>query len=107
MNRHNVAPAHPFSIGDVLKDSFRILGRHFIPFVSIFLIVDLVWRLALQSSLVADALELGQRPWVALLIDSFAWPIIVDIQVLATVFAVLRSIRGERASFNDFARVFD
>jgi hypothetical protein len=96
--------AQQFSIGRVLQDSLRVLGRYFIPFV----LIELAAHLALWPlrPLITPELILGgdKLPWLEVLLFP---PIRLGIGILATLailFAALRAIRGERPARSDYTR---
>lgn len=95
----------PFSIGRVLKDSFQALGRNFIPIILVALVLDLAWAMLYRP----DPVELfAAKKWTSssLLVEPFAGALIADLLQLIVMFAVLRTLRGQRAGFTDFTLGF-
>jgi len=90
-----------FSIGRVLADSFRILGRNFIAFIVVSILLHLVWLVTAKPNAAAFLTGVDRLTWSNVVIDPFLGPIIGDFMQLATMFAVLRNLRGEKASTAD------
>lgn len=99
------APMAPqFSIGRVLKDSLRVLGRHFIPFVPIALAAHLALR-PIRPTITPEMILGGDKlPWVEVLLFPLVRLGVGTLATLAILFAAMRAIRGERPAKSDYFR---
>lgn len=95
----------PFSVGRVLKDSFRALGRNFVPIILVALVLDLAWAMLYRPD-PAHLYGRAQWTWTSMVIEPFATSVISGLMQLAVMFAVLRTLRGERAALSDFTLGF-
>ncbi len=93
-----------FSIGRVFADSFRILIKNVIAFLAISLLLHLVRIGVAKPDPAAITASSGEFSWSGVIIGPFLGAIISQLMQLATMFAVLRNLRGEVASIADFTR---
>jgi hypothetical protein len=98
------APVAPqFSIGRVLKDTLRVLGRNFIPFSLVAIVLTLPWGLGYQANAAMDSFGTDQWSWPRFVVDSFLSDALSALLQLVLLFAVLRTLRGERVLAGDYA----
>lgn len=105
MTEQVVAPrSAQFSIGRVLADSFRILIRNALSFLAISLALRLVWFVVAKPNPAAITASSGEFSWSGIVIGPLLATVISQLTQLATMFAVLRNLRGQAASRADFTR---
>src|SRR5262249_48271497 len=98
-----VLPVAPFSIGDVLKDTCKVLRLNFASFLLASIIIRLLWLLA-PDGVRSENFDPAHIDWVAEFGGPLIGYLVFYLTLLAVVPGTLMALRGENSSVGDLTR---